>query len=156
MKGTYTFALALSTLALNAGSRLCAESPVGTAFTYQGQLKQGGLPVDGAATFSFSLWDAAAGGNRLTSPLVYAGVPVVNGLFSVNLDFGADAFNGDARWLEVGAESPPGGGSYAVLSPRQRIAPVPYALALSDLRTIPNSTSPNILGGWRGNSIWRA
>ncbi|MFH1110097.1 MAG: hypothetical protein V1790_13015 [Planctomycetota bacterium] len=131
-----------------------ADIPLGSSFTYQGQLKLDGQPVDGAATFSFSLWDADAGGNRLASPLVYANVPVVNGLFSVNLDFGAGAFNGDARWLEVEAESPPGSGSGAVLSPRQRMAPVPYALALSDLRTIPNGTSPNILAGWRGNWIF--
>jgi len=130
-----------------------AETPLGTSFSYQGQLTEAGRPLNDTADFSFSLWDAATGGNRLGSPIVYSGITVVNGLFSVNVDFGVGAFNGDARWLEIGVESPPGSGSYAVLSPRQRLSPVPYALALSDLRTIPNSTSPNILAGWRGNSI---
>lgn len=153
MKGTHTLALALATLALNAGSHLYAESPLGTAFIYQGQLKLDSQPVDGSADFSFSLWDAVVGGNRLGSPIVFSGLNVVNGLFSADLNFGVVAFNGDARWLEVGVESPPGSGSYAVLSPRQRLTPVPYALALSDLRTVPNSTSPNILAGWRGNSV---
>ena len=153
MKGMQTFALALATLALNAGSRLYAESPLGTAFTYQGQLKLNGQPLDGTADFSFGVWDAASGGNRLAL-VTSTGVSVVNGLFSVDIDFGSAAFNGDARWLEIAVRSPAGIGSYVNLPPRQKLAPVPYALALSDLRTIPNATSPNILAGWRGNWIF--
>ena len=43
------------------------QNPVallGTAFTYQGRLQQGGGPVDGACDFQFSLWDAATVGAR--------------------------------------------------------------------------------------------
>ena len=130
-----------------------ADIPLGSSFTYQGQLTEAGRPLNDTADFSFSLWDAATGGNRLGSPIVYSGITVVNGLFSVNVDFGVGAFNGDARWVQVEVRSPAGSGSYVPLIPRQRLSPVPYALALSDLRTIPNSTSPNILAGWRGNGI---
>lgn len=140
---------------LAAGNRNSqAETPLGTVFSYQGQLKQGGLPIDGSADIAFSLWDAATGGNRLGSPIVHTDFTVVNGLFSVNLDFGAGWFNGDARWLQVEVRSPAGSGPFVILPPRQRLTPVPYALALSDLRTIPNPTSPNILAGWRGNWIF--
>jgi len=128
-------------------------APLGTAFTYQGQLKLDGQPLNGSADFSFSLWDAAVGGNRLGPPLVYREVDVVNGLFAVEVDFGAGAFNGDARWVEVEVESPPGSGSHAMLSPRQLLTPAPYALALPALYTLPNTTSPNIVGGWTENSI---
>jgi len=130
-----------------------AGAPLGTSFSYQGQLIQGGRPVDGSADISFSLWDAAVGGNRLGSPVVYGEVDVIKGLFRVDVDFGAAAFNGDARWLQVEVRSPAGSGSVVLLTPRQQLTPAPYALALSDLRTIPNGTSPNILAGWRGNSI---
>ena len=35
---------------------------LGTAFTYQGQLQQGGAPADGSCDFQFSLWDALGSG----------------------------------------------------------------------------------------------
>ena len=36
---------------------LYAQTPAGTAFTYQGQLKQAGTPFTGPADFEFSLWN---------------------------------------------------------------------------------------------------
>lgn len=39
-----------------------AQQPIGTAFTYQGQLKQNGLPVTGDAYLVFTLWDASTNG----------------------------------------------------------------------------------------------
>ena len=54
---------------------------------------------------------------------------MVNGLFTVDLDFGADAFNGNARWLEF-AICPPTDVARpcTVLSPRQPLTPTPYAM----------------------------
>jgi len=92
MKGMQTFVLALSTLALSAGGRLYAESPMGTAFTYQGQLAEAGRPVNDTADFVFTLWDAEAAGNLINTNLRY-NLSVVNGLFQVSLDFGAAAFD---------------------------------------------------------------
>jgi hypothetical protein len=39
------------------GSLSSAGQSVGTAFTYQGQLKQGGVPIDGPHDFVFRLID---------------------------------------------------------------------------------------------------
>jgi hypothetical protein len=77
----------------------------------------------------------------------------MNGLFTVVIDFGGGAFNGAARWLEIGVRCPAGSGSYTTLSPRQALRAAPYALALPGLWTQPNATSPNLIGGFSGNSV---
>jgi hypothetical protein len=101
---------------------------MGTAFTYQGQLKKAGNPVNGTCDFQFSLWDAATGGAQISSSQAKAGVTVSNGLFTIpDLDFGAGAFQGDARWLQIAVKCA-GDASYVTLSPRQPLTPAPYAL----------------------------
>ena len=42
-----------------------ADVAVGTAFTYQGDLQQGGSPVDDMCAFEFSLWNDPASVNPL-------------------------------------------------------------------------------------------
>jgi len=113
-----------------------ALAAVSNAFTYQGRLLMDGNPVNGNCDFQFSLWDAAGsgspptGGNQIGSTQTKTNVAVSNGLFSVQLDFGAAAFTGDARWLQIAARHPAGSGSYTVLSPRQPLTAVPYAHSL--------------------------
>jgi hypothetical protein len=110
-----------------------AGSPVGTAFTYQGQLQSGGTPVDDTCDFEFGLWDAFAAGNQVGSPQPALNIPVIGGLFAVELDFGGGAFAGEARWLQTAVRCPAGGGDYTTLAPRQALNPVPYALLSQDL-----------------------
>jgi hypothetical protein len=111
-----------------------AGSPVGTAITYQGQLQSGGTPVDDNCDFSFSLWDAASTGNQVGSSQAALNIPVIGGLFAVELDFGSGAFAGEARWLQTAVRCPAGGGTYTTLAPRQALNPVPYAIQSQDLR----------------------
>jgi hypothetical protein len=111
---------------------------LGTAFAYQGQLKQGGVPFHGTADFQFTLWDAAGSGNppvggtQVGAAQAINALPVNAGLFTVTLNasgaFGSNAFNGHARWLQVSVRSPAGGGGFTTLAPRQPLAPTPYAL----------------------------
>jgi len=117
-------------LVLLAGSSGLAQTPAGTAFTYQGQLKHAGLPVNSTADFQFSLWDAAdmASGTQVGPTLSVNNVSITNGLFTVTLDFGTGIFTGDARWLQVAVRSPAGSGSYTQLTPWQELTPSPYAL----------------------------
>jgi hypothetical protein len=113
-------------------------APLGTAFTYQGHLSQSGVPVDGPVTLRFSLWDAAGsgdpptGGAQIGASQILLDVPVAGGLFSVEVngggEFGAAAFNGEARWLQVEVCTDGTCSATTVLGPRQALTGAPYAL----------------------------
>ncbi len=98
------------------------------AFTYQGRLMDNGQPANGSYDIRVALTDALNGGNQIGTALTNAPVPVSNGLFLVVLDFGGEAFDGSARWLEIGVRTNGSSSSYALLSPRQAITATPYAL----------------------------
>ena len=103
-------------------------TPTGTAFAYQGILKTGGTPANGLHDFKFWLYQDEAGTILAAPPIELLTVPVVDGQFNVDLDFGTGVFNGDARWLGIGvrqSNSPDPG--YEGLSPHQRINAAPYA-----------------------------
>jgi hypothetical protein len=128
------------------------QAAVGTAFTYQGRLTDGGNPANGEYDFEFTLYGAASSGTPVH--LVKKGdVTVSDGLFTVELDFGSGIFIGEARYLEIGVRPGSSIGAYTTLSPRQELTPAPYALALPGLWTQQNATSPNLIGGYHGNSV---
>jgi hypothetical protein len=55
-------------------------------------------------------------------------VTVQDGYFTVELDFGTNAFNGNGRWLDIGVRTNCNCfASYSLLSPRQPLTPAPYA-----------------------------
>ncbi len=99
----------------------------GSGFTYQGHLNDGGAAANGTYDLRFALFDAANGGNQVGLSLTNSGLAVITGSFGVSLDFGANAFTGGARWLELGARTN-GEVAFLTLSPRQPITPTPYAL----------------------------
>ncbi len=152
------FALLLLSLVVGIGPVPAQAAPaksttMGTAFTYQGQLKSGGGLVNGTCDLQFGLWDAWNVGNQIGSTQTLSPVTITNGLFTVTLDFGSNVFNGDARWLAIAVRCPAGGGSYTPLISRQELTAAPYALALPGLYTLPNATSPNLIGGYSGNGV---
>src|SRR5262249_51355595 len=68
-----------------------AATPLGTGFTYQGQLRQNGSPVTGTRNLRFSLWDAQStspgvGGDQLGASQTLDNVSVSGGLFTVTLN----------------------------------------------------------------------
>ncbi|MCI0631091.1 MAG: tail fiber domain-containing protein [Phycisphaerales bacterium] len=90
-------------------------------FTYQGRLLDGGVPANGVYTIEVSLWNAASGGTLVAGPLA-SGVSVTDGLFTLPINFGTDAFNTDAdRWLEIAINN-------VTLSSRQQVARAPFAM----------------------------
>lgn len=146
---------------------------LGTAFTYQGRLTDGGNPANGPYEMSFSLYDAVTNGDLVATPVTVTPVTVSNGLFTATLDFGPSAFNGEARWVEIGVRTNSSGEPIR-LSPRQLLTPTPYALHAANagglisfanvpleiraagfraLRIEGNVTSPNMIAGSGGNYV---
>jgi len=109
------------------GATAIAAQPVDSSFTFQGQLKQAGKSVDDNCDIHVGLWDAGTNG-ILVATNSFASVDVTDGLFTLSLDFGAGAFAGDARWLEIAVACPAGVGMFETLSPRQPLTAAPYAL----------------------------
>ena len=102
--------------------------PMGTSFTYQGRLMDGESWADGLYEIEFKLFDLASGGTQVDDTYSLRSVEVSDGYFTVQLDFGSDAFDGDARWLEIGIRPANTTGAFTTLSPRQEVTPSPYAL----------------------------
>ncbi len=118
---------ALSLVAAPAWSGL----PIGTAFTYQGSLNDGGVAPTAAYDFRVTLFDASVGGNSVSGALELGDVAVTSGIFTVELDFGVVPFSvAEAKWLLVEIRPGASTGAYTPL-PRQRINPAPTALGLS-------------------------
>src|SRR5215208_6872598 len=70
-----------------------------TAFNYQGRLTDAGNPANGSYQVQFKLFDAAAGGTQIGTTISDVAVTVTQGVFSVKLNFGANVFTGDNRFL---------------------------------------------------------
>ena len=97
------------------------------AFTYQGRLSDNGVPANGSFDLQFRLRDAATNGNQIGGTVDVSPISVSNGVFSVLLSFGIEAFNGDPRWLEISVRTNGAVTPHILLNPSQPITPIPYA-----------------------------
>ena len=131
--------------------------PLGTAFTYQGELSSSGAPASGLHDVRFRLFDAASGGGQVGGTLCVDNVQVSDGRFNAPLDFGA-VFAGGRRYLEIEVRPDAGqgcaaGSGYTVLSPRQEVTSAPSATFASTAATLTGtapvtlSNAGNTLGG---------
>jgi hypothetical protein len=118
-------------------------TPVGSGFTYQGRLLDGGNPANGTYDLRFTLFDALTGGSQVGSPLTLSSQTVTNGLFTVTLDFGTTAFRGAARFMQIEVQH--NGGGFVLLAPRQPLTPAPYAMSLMPGAVISATTNSNVL-----------
>jgi len=112
-----------------------------SAFTYQGRLSANGQPANGSYDLVFSLFCSTGGPDQVGGRITNSATPISSGLFTTTVDFGASAFDGQNRWLQLevreydeGAVTN-GGGPLTTLFPRQPILPVPYALHSSNSDT---------------------
>ncbi len=108
-----------------------AQGPAGDTFTYQGRLRQSGAYFEGTCAFQFSLYDDPSAGSQVGSTQTVPDVTVSDGYFNASLnaggEFGADAFRGDKRYLQVAVQCP-GDAGYVLLGGRIALDAMPYAL----------------------------
>jgi len=119
-----------ATLAL---APVAVSSPIPGGFSYQGVLNLSGSAFTGNADVRFELFDDGLAGSQVGPTLQLSSLAVTNGLVTTDLDFGAGAFSGQARWLRISVRTPPWNGigaepAFTELTPRQAVNPTPYAL----------------------------
>ncbi len=137
-------------LALLAGAHQAAAQ--GTAFTYQGQLTDSGIPANGLYDIRGGLYVTNTGGTLMTPLYTNSAVAVSNGLFIVTFDFG-DVFGGTPYWLQIGVRTNGTGASFTPLNGRQQLTPTPYAIFAEGANatglsgTIPSANLAGMYGG---------
>lgn len=100
-----------------------------SAFTYQGKLTDASAAASGQYDFTFRLFDAASAGTQIGADVSLDNVAVSAGIFTVNLDFGANAFSTNAtRFLEISVRAGESSGAYTPLAPRQEITSTPFSI----------------------------
>ncbi len=99
-----------------------------SSFTYQGRLTDNNhLPASGIHDFVFRLFSTAVGGTQIGDAVPQDNIDVASGLFTVTLDFGATAFPGAQRWLEISVKKNDVS-TFTLLEPRQPMTSVPYTI----------------------------
>ncbi|MFZ4576114.1 MAG: hypothetical protein ACOYN0_17145, partial [Phycisphaerales bacterium] len=106
-------------------------APVDSTFTYRGELSSGGVPAAGAHDIRFRLYDSLAGGAQVGPTLCMDNAVLVNGRFTVALDFGM-VFDGTQHFLEVEVRPDTGldcsdATGMTTLEPRQTLLATPNA-----------------------------
>jgi hypothetical protein len=115
----FSLAPAVPTASAAGGSNGVA-TPIGTAFTYQGKLRQAGQPAKGTFNLTFRLFADAEGTVQVGPEIAVPGAVIEDGFFTVELDFGA-VHTDKKRFLEVQVND-------TILLPRQTLMPAPTAL----------------------------
>lgn len=127
-----------------------------TAFTYQGRLTDAGLPANGAYDFHFWLFDTLADGTGTQIGTAnVTNVTVTNGSFTATIDFGANAFSGADRFMQIVVRP-----SFAdpsvrptILSPRQQLTTAPYAIHSVTAANADIAANATQLGGTSANQF---
>ena len=93
-------------------------------FSYQGRLVNNDAPADGMFEFQVRLLNGLGVQVGLTQTML---TDVSEGAFQLDLDYGISAFDGSARYLEIGVRSVMGGGPFTTLSPNTLVTSTPVA-----------------------------
>ena len=125
-----------------------------TAFTYQGRLTDAAMPANGTYEMQFRLFDTAGAGTGTQQGATVANptVSVVNGIFTVQLDFGSAVFSTGANlFLEISLRPAGSTGGFTGLAPRQPITSAPYAIRALSAGQADLALDSNKLGGVNAN-----
>ena len=106
---------------------LAAGLAMGEPFVFQGQLNDMGAPADGLYDLEFLLYDSESGGSQISTVQSTEDLQVSNGSFTAELDFGDEAFDGSARWVEIRVRPGDSMDAFTLLDPRVKIGSAPQA-----------------------------
>ena len=129
MNPTRFHRLAVATMLL-LGLSAPAVAQIGTAFTYQGELKENGQAKGGTVDLKFTAFDPRDA--VLGAPVILDGVTLdAQGRFTVQVDFG-NVFGFEPTQIEVAVREDASGGvadpnGFTALLPRQQVNPTPLA-----------------------------
>jgi hypothetical protein len=101
-------------------------------YTYHGNLQESGRPANGSYDLLLTLYSAASGGSRLANPVTLYNIPVRDGSFSTNVDFGTAASIGQA-YLDVQVKPSKSAAAFAQLDNRSAVSPSGTCPATWDL-----------------------
>ena len=115
-----------------------------TVFTYQGRLSDGSAAANGTYDLGFALFDAPTGGTQIGEGKIIGNVNVSNGVFTVQLDFGAQAFGGANRYLEISIKRLTEA-NFTTLAPRQPLTSTPYAIRATNAEQLGGTEASQFL-----------
>lgn len=140
--GTYT-----ATTAFDPANLCGSDGANSRLMTFQGRLSDGSQTATGVYDLQFQLFNALTDGTARTTQITLEDVPVVNGIFTVQLDPGANLLrssgggnttpdlklnpailDGENLFFEIGVRAGNTTGAYTTLTPRQPLTAVPLAM----------------------------
>lgn len=137
----------------------------GTGFNFQGRLNDGSNPANGSYDLQFRLFNAITGGTQIGATISRPSTTLINGVFSVTLDFGATAFDSpNAVFMEIGVKPANSPNAYTILGPRQQLTVVPLAIKATNAdnatnavnaQNAANASNSNTLNGLSSNDFIR-
>ena len=148
---THIVIFALLAMLLTTSGAIAGGTTLGTAFTYQDRLTDGGTPATGNYDFTFQVYDAATSGAAQGIAIGKDAVSVKDGLFTVDLDFGSNVFKGDAWWLDISVRKS-GTTPYTTLTPRQPVRATPYTIYAPSAGTAPWTGLTGVPTGFADNN----
>jgi hypothetical protein len=114
-----------------------------TLFSFQGKLPNEAAPASDIFEMEFRLFDAATGGTQIGATNTVGEIAVKNRSFTVWLDFGAAAFPGADRFIEISYRRSGGNQPFAIVFPREQVLSVPYSIRSLAATTADNALSLN-------------
>jgi hypothetical protein len=113
----------------------------GNAFSFQGRLNEGTSPANGAYDLEFRLFPTVQGGTPIGNTVVSRpNTALINGVFSVMLDFGANAFNNpNSVFIEISVRPNGSPNAYTILGPRQQLTVVPFSVRAANATNADNA-----------------
>lgn len=113
--------LLCAALAAAIGLAAAAGTAQAASFTYHGTLQDGAQPAEGKYDLELTLYSAAVGGSVVGGPIDLNAVPVHEGHFSTQLDFGVSGTPANGAYLAVKVR-PAGQGSFVALDQRSALS----------------------------------